>query len=320
MKALTRYAGRVAILALAISGVPACAIAQAGGIEKVPSEIAGLPVIKMNSGPIVKIEDPKTGISIVGIAYDRNGIAVSGDANPASGHGRTPDIQSLIDHLGGVSDQAEFDAAIRDWQQGHPSPKGDDSTSFSTAQTGTHHALAGAKFASGRGKEAEPTLPVKPGDESLLFALSGAAWIGVGRKGAPIVYMITSVSCHDCIESMNELLPLAQKGQIDLRLIFAPTDDQNLIKLSYIAMSADVKSSIVANTISAFAPVPTEHIRSPDPKIVQALKKNLDLVRHFSLGHPPIIAFETQKGASYLRTMPPADHFLNILAPASSEK
>lgn len=302
-------AGAIAGLALSLS--PALGETAAPEPVSIPSSnyaghVSGLEAYDIPDSAALLMRDPKTGNTIVGLAFDAEGKPLEVHKATRSGsdavppqldiHLPTGQVDSLIAHLRGVSTQEEFDAAVRAWKNG----------------------VSAAQAAPVAGTPPAPRLaqlPTKPGDEVLYIALSGARWIAVGPRSAPPVYLLTNITCDACISAWNALLPAARDGKIQLRLVLAPTDEKNMEVLARIAADKDVVGRIEKVTSKAFSGDLPEEADPDQAAVIEAnLKANLKTAQGFNIGLPPVIAYESKEGARYTRNAPDIDALVSDLA------
>lgn len=284
---------------MAAATEPPAPAAQSVSPEQFSGKIGGLEAYRVPQSQTLLFRDPVTGNSIVGLAFDADGNRITLFAGERPGHDATPEklaitlpeteLKSLVTHLRGVKSQAEFDAAIRNWKNGVPD---------ADAKTAPDPAPSVAR------------LPTKPGDESLYIALSGAKWISFGPDGAPPVYLLSNGNCEGCAAAWRKLFEPAKAGKIQLRLILAPTSDANMDFLIAAASSPRLPEILSKGAIEAQSPksdAPAERIA----RISENLAANLKMAKGFSLGLPPVIAYESKKGARYFRTAPETPDLLD---------
>lgn len=172
----------------------------------------------------------------------------------------------------------------------------------------------------------EPSAEIQAGIDTI-FSQAGTEriWFSAGKPkpDAPIVYMLTDPECPHCQWTIDQMQGPIVRGEIDLRIIFAPITGISGFETSLSILHSDrISETFMAHmtsTTRGTAAVAKMDTDQADKAVIQGVAENINWIRANRMPGVPFFLYQTDQGAQFAFSELPSNILTVALADTSSQ-
>lgn len=148
-------------------------------------------------------------------------------------------------------------------------------------------------------------------------------WMAVGDAAAPVVYAFIDPMCPYCARTMVNLAPEIERGELQLRVLFAPVISKSSPgKIAAIMMSEDPANAFLSHELQ-YAERGASDLVSQDfnelaPELYAGIRKNYDMIFDLEIPGVPFFGYRTAEGIKFLSGVPQPGAFASALPDPST--